>query len=678
LSIFRIIYNPRFSITDFSSRRQYIHQFEKWCFNKYNTNVATPEFEPAENRPLLLQHPLHTGNEQPFGGSGCSQMSILLRQPMKHPQSLREKPPVPLKKRKILADYLSPNDPYAHLGLAFDAPEVPPSSSQSRVQDAETADPLREMSIWSGKRADGVVDTTPCMLVDDDCGTVSSDTSDISMVPSSDSPNFWGLVDFEQLQSQHPGDISSRQEIQIDSNRPIDTFSPNEIDNMKRAADFLKCLHCTEDAFALYILILKRLKDSTDQPAWSTTSAMISCVQCAKTLPHIEIARSLLQQSLNESRSSVTNVEKYLFQMLLAQTYVRMCEDDAANSHIKFAMSADFANKNLITFLPREYRTLDILTYHYLTGGLVSRLNHEPLAYATQFASKLEVQQILIRHEPGPFELKDGSMKNPCLRSCLQWCTSELGLEPSVSGSWELVKTNRKNDAFAAELTAIYCCLWERSQSRETEHKSTTCVLWIDQTERLMGISAAELLRTVCSMIISASSPGKAKSERDFVRRTYLGATSLSQHTDEMLGCQFLDRFSYLKGLYTAPNTPRVFDKVRRAYAKDFIEKKLWIRLPRVVTEALKASTPRQSLEIVAAAFLPTLASSLHSSELAPLRMIGDRMQRNVRDAMQGVAMTISSRVSKASPRSNRSFPTISMSELSQALSSSLSLSSIR
>jgi len=131
-------------------------------------------------------------------------------------------------------------------------------------------------------------------------------------------------------------------------------------------------------------------------------------------------------------------------------------------------------------------------------------------AYITQFADKLEVQQILIHNDPGPFELKDGFMKNPCLRSCLQWCTSELRLEPYVSGSWELVKTNRKNDAFATELTAIYCCLWERPQSRETEHKSTTCVLWIDQTERLMGISAEVLLRTVCSMIISASSPGKA------------------------------------------------------------------------------------------------------------------------------------------------------------------------
>lgn len=107
--------------------------------------------------------------------------------------------------------------------------------------------------------------------------------------------------------------------------------------------------------------------------------------------------------------------------------------------------------------------------------------------------------------------------------------------------------------------------------------------------------------------------PRKSQSERHFVRRTYLGATSLSYHTDEKLGCQFLDRFSYLKGLYTAPNTPRVFVEIRRVYAKDFIEKKLWIRLISVVTDALKASTLRQSPGIVAAPFLPTLASSLHS-----------------------------------------------------------------
>jgi hypothetical protein len=152
-------------------------------------------------------------------------MSNLPHQLIKRPQSLREKPPVPPKKLKILADYLSSSDPYAQLGLAFDMPEVSPLSPQSPVWDAEKAGSLREISIWSGKRGDGVVDTTPCMLVDDEYGTASSYTSDTSMIPPSDSSNFWGLVDFEQLQSQQPGDISSRQEIQIDSNRPTDTFS---------------------------------------------------------------------------------------------------------------------------------------------------------------------------------------------------------------------------------------------------------------------------------------------------------------------------------------------------------------------------------------------------------------------------------------------------------------------
>ena len=193
-----------------------------------------------------------------------------------------------------------------------------------------------------------------------------------------------------------------------------------------------------------------------------------------------------------------------------------------------------------------------------------------------------------------------------------------------------------------------------------------------------MGISTAELLSTVYYMILSASPPGKDKSERDFVRQAHMGAISLSQRPDEQVGCQFLEGFSSMNSLSANSGNQKASRSVMQAYAKDFIQKKSWVKPPVVQTDALQACTPRQSPEIVAAAFLPTLASSLDSSELASLRSIRDRMQRNVRDAMQGVTMTLPSSALRASSRSVRSVPTISMSDLSQAMASSLSLSSLQ
>jgi len=247
---------------------------------------------------------------------------------------------------------------------------------------------------------------------------------------------------------------------------------------------------------------------------------------------------------------------------------------------------------------------------------------------------------------------------------------------PSLSSSWQLGKTKGKNVGDIAEVLAIFCNLWERSQNRQTKNKDATCLIWMDQTERLMGISAAELLRTVCSLIIQVSPTGKKKSPKELVSRAYLGAVSLRHKPDELLGRKFLEEFSSSRSIGKVSAEQKAFRSILPAYGKEFIGQKLWIRLPNVLRNALEAPSRRQGLDIVAAALLPTIASSLHSSEFASFRMIRDRMQRNVADAMQGVKTAISSRVSKTSARSNRSFPTISMSELSQALSSSLNLSS--
>jgi hypothetical protein len=732
------------------SRRQYIFQFEKWGFHKYKTNTvdSSSSFDQshiqteahgslwASSHAVLTQNSSSTKAEE-IPTNGQSSCQPITPASSKRPpsltsltKSLREKPPVPPKKRQKLADFLASKnvyanpastDPYADLGLAFDMPETPLPSSQilplSEVNNQQTEILYLDVDMISAtvmtpSNVDHDVDMdmgTHNVLRDDDSWITTQSASDIAMsVLSSGSSNGLGLYYAGHSTSQDQLlDPEPLRERQIDSSRPIDTFSKDEVEDMKLAADFLQSLGCEEDAFSLYILIykvhshLQATENARSLPSWVMSSAVISCATCAFTSPQIEIARNLLLQKLNEPQDSTTTVEKFLFHMLLAETYARVNDDTTARSHIEIAMGLDlFADSGPLHGLPRKNRSYDILTYHYLTDGLgyqtlLGKASYDDVDVACESASNgfwhgttvregnnsnHTTQEVLFLDEweawnqlllqvPGPFEIKDDKMTNPCLKSCLQWCIEELERVPTFSQSWNLVKSNRDN-LVRAEVIGIYCCLWERWQSYKGPENSDS-LLWAEQAESLMGISAAELLKTLCSLMISVSPHSTRRSERNLVRRALFGAINLSLQPDIQLGCIFLDRFSSLRTFFNASQKDVTFKNARQVYGKEFIEKRLRIKLPDVISHALRNT--RQSLDVVAATFLPTLASSLHSSEMASLRTMRDRI-RNAGGAVTEIAMTLPSSVLR-DRRSNSTLP--SMSELS-AMASSLSLSSFQ
>ncbi|KAH0543033.1 hypothetical protein FGG08_002641 [Glutinoglossum americanum] len=671
------------------SRRQYIFRFEKWGVRKHK--ITGKDSIKPECYALPSQHSSDTRVDQGSGDSDPFQTSITQTYPAKRQQSLHEKPAVPPKKRQKLSDFMSSKDPYADLGSAFDTPDTPKPSPQDLLPSGRTArSPSSTFPSIVGGRADSVTYTSSS-LGDNSGLTTPNDTSDAGMLPPrSEGSNGSRLGDIDRPTSQQysVGRVFPR-ERRLDSSRPIDTFSPDEIQDMKRAADFLFSLSFDMDSFALYALILKRLKDSSNQPAWVTSTAMVSCARSATTSSQVEIAQSLLEQKLHEPHRSATDVENFLFRMLLAETYTRRRDYSTANFHTRVAMESDLADERLLTQLPQETRSLDIITYHCLARGLGCHENlvkEKTLRYLPQdnlFIGRSQVQERLLLREPGPFELKHGSMKNPCIRSCLQWCTSELERTATIPGSWKNLQSNDQHLSWAEHI-GVYCCLWERWQSRQTKYTKLQPMLWAGQAERLMGISAAELLITSCWMIMGASPSRNDKSECDLVRRARIGAKFLSQQSDEKLGCQFLDTFSWMNTLIHASPEQKAFQNIARSYARDLVEKSLMVKLPEMQdseTEEtpdtpLQSDAPRRSLSIVAAALLPTLASSLHSSDLSSLRKLGDRIQQGFEGMVQDAVSTLPSSVFRGPSRSYLSLPSIS--ELSQAMASSLGLSSLQ
>jgi hypothetical protein len=636
-------------------------------------------------------------------------------------QSLRSpdaKPKVPPKKRQKLNDYMASResfrDPYADLGLAFD-PADQASSSQPAVvthprgritdlvnspSEMDVCPPRHRTTTPDGMASvDGISDV--CMVT-----SAASSLSDLVLTEDKgkgkwepddmgfDAP--FATVNVEQL--EYYFDEPSEPGRKFDSSHPIDTFSDRDIQDMKLAADFLHMLGFDGDAFPLYVLLLKRSKQSSYASPRTTTSAMIACTRSAYWSSQVQLARTLWEPKF-EARGASTDVEHFLFRMLLADTYARLGDYEIANMIIEHTMGCEFATEGLLLKMPYENRSLDLLTYQYLTQGLCYKDDlvrdgiasgdieeDYPLFEKSQFAL------CFLHQTPGPFALHDDEMKNPCIRSCLRWCVAMLESTAMMTDSWVNTEPDKQDDPSSQHI-GLFCCLWECWQSRRDEQETSEAMKWTSQAEKLMGISAAELLGTICWMIVRASPPVTDSSDSDLVLlRGHAAADLLLMLSDKELSLTFLEESTYFDTRTRMCSQQKAFRTTAREYARSFIERSLGIVLPEAqgsyaetnelndlsdyIDDWAASASPR-TLGIVAKVIHETLAPSLNSSNWSTLdqsfRTMRIRIKKDCERLRQNAAEALPSSAFAGNSMSNL----ISMDELSD-MASSLSIDSFR
>lgn len=657
-------------------------------------------------------------------------------QSLQSSQSICSKPPVPSKKKPRLAEDMAPNDPYADLALAFDREKTQQSAIHNttanepianltssstmdtndgnvKISDtplarsrspnpfedprldadmeaesgAKTQDYLPEIqtAIASGvpgtRRSDDREEITAEILDEfaDDMSWASSyistyEESSLSQIGNENTdeqlalPGRWGSVDDIMQLAQ-----------QIDSNRPIDTFSEDEIANIKLAADYLQCLYFDEDAFALYALVIKRYQADPFQQRRTMFSATISYARSAETTAHCEIVQNLLRLELEKAEEAPSPVERFLIEMLLAYSYARVgCDSECVSDHLNLARSCG-DGEDLIAQLPSDDRSLDLLTYLNVVRCLPSNcdlLGHDLYGQEAGFSLKeRQLEDAILQRIPGPFEIQDNMMGNPCIWRCLQWCERELGNLTVLPGVWKSMKPNNKYIR-SAETIGLFTCLWERWHEPGLVFSKSDLRIWMTETEIRMGISPTELLAVLCWMINLATPWRRSKFDSELIFRLQFGSHALTELTDRELATKFLRIFIRRNSLGYWPRERHALQRVARTHVIGLLQKVLLIILPDLQSASDNGfSTQVQTLSIVAAKILPTLASSLSSTDLASLRTLRDRIQRNASNVIQ-ITRDLPSTVLRDSLRSNLSLPT--MSELSQAMASSLSLSNFQ
>jgi len=646
-------------------------------------------------------------------------------------QGTRHRPPVPPKKRQILSEFMLSRDAYTDLGAALDNPEMPQFEAGSPIAANARANSFNETPL-GGAIGHTRHTTAISSLIGDDsnCSFVEESSESEMLLPCPTESDLLEWENFELSPWSTPEASSNqlaRRETRIDSSRPIESFSQHELQDMKIAADCLLAFTFDKESFALNVLLFKAIKQAPKCPTGVVYSALIACARSCCQPSQVEIAQNMLHQALDESNGPINEVEKFVFRMLLADTYTRRRNYAVAKDHVKHAWRSVFSHGNILQCLPKEHRALDLFLYHYLSRSVRYRKllvdedtpsNDAQLGVSPALLES-QIQDQFLHIKPGPFELEDGRLNNPCIRSCIRWCTKEIegtASEPRLwktlikkcgQNSWALgtgfqtlmTLTMTDQQIHLALLFALDLYLWQRWQALRSDPAQQDDLLWAHQAEDLMGISASELLGTVTSLILYESYSKKSKFNRGLLARARIGTSRLSKLSDQKIGVKFLQSFSRTahlgpdgfegaenksslivlswKGIFDLWNADLLAVKdVAALCATGLVEETLFMSLPEAPNSSpLPSNQSETSPQIRYAALLPTLASSLKSSQLSSLRILSDRIQQNVQHAMQD-AMTLPSDMFRDPRRSSTSLP--SVDELSQAMASSLSLFPLR
>lgn len=453
----------------------------------------------------------------------------------------------------------------------------------------------------------------------------------------------------------------------IDRNRPVETFSAQEVADIEHAAECLSIFRCDREAFELFATILRRHLSN----AWRDSTFWYLIIQCAQTasIPeHVEVIQNIIRTELSQLQqpqftdpcfesAAATNL---LLHMLLALTSSRTADLEDTILNIDKAR-AYIDQKGLVSILqqlPIYDRSLDLAVYRNLLRLQTPRSSDLTCPIPFGFTSSgaklprdhnMPFESWILFRQPGPFELQsDGRMGNACIRSCISWCQeilSTLHSIPITAGIFE-VCPNEAGVA-RAEANALFIILWEHWVTCKSSTRAAEWT-WITETQSKMGISEVELLLLVCRTIYNCYCPGNtpAGSDLELLRQLRIKAENLSRQSDFEVARGILREYVSRNTNTIWPSWKPAVQRLEMARMMTSFENTLMVRFPRLgITRDLtnselippgveeisgENSLPREEakeeeeslvISISKAQYLsPTLASSLSSIDLSSFK----------------------------------------------------------
>ncbi|KAI9689818.1 MAG: hypothetical protein M1822_009700 [Bathelium mastoideum] len=498
--------------------------------------------------------------------------------------------------------------------------------------------------------------------------------------------------DFEQWASD-PDPLPDIDEILntiSEGSREISTFSSSEIRHMKRAADFLHSINKSAKAFLLYTTILKYLKALAGFPESMVLWITIACATTASTTSQLEISRALLDKKLDELPGAVTyRGEAFLLHRLLANIYYLLGDAEKHMHSVEtaygFLADAGTSKPSTIAHLSMDHLSLDLYLYSFIVNDgsagefPIVRQHWHPLR------SKA-IQDALVHQLPGPFETRAGIMENPCLRSCVEWCYLVLREKPDFH-SILAPSQSRLKDLDLREICLLVhtdlWAIWQRWCEAYPAQNLSTLPLWMTKSEKLMGISACNILRVVTKMSMEdviGTSPLLECLSEGLIPLAVKGFERVMKMRHEFLARRFLDTFSTTQKedipISSLGAFPTFIEARWKLHESSSHQDTAWdtVKAPfqQKILRSQQQATDVSCIQDNSSKILPPLARSLRSSkQYSSFRALANRIAKS-RDAKS--ESTKPSRMIRSS--SLMSLAVEELSFLCRSLGSSLSLSS--
>lgn len=534
----------------------------------------------------------------------------------------------------------------------------PPSQASERIRNQSTqVDPMEISHSEPPLRPDrGALDGRSSFLCETD------------LEVSSEALGHFEDGEDEDQRPEFPSRWDSVEEISkavraITAQRPVSTYTSQDLGHIQLAAEYFEAMGYEEDAFPLYALLLKKLHEDCPRDEARFLHAIINYSRCVSTPGHCEIIQHHLQdqaQQLSEEFSSCL-LYQFLIEMALAETYSRKYDTAAVKTHLRKArqlipVPVDNGLYQVSKLLPEDNRSLDLILYHSVRRACDPYAENllpaeDPKEFHSWELKLRALERTTLHRVPGPFELKDSVMGNPCIRSCLQWCHRNLQHLTYVPGPWmEIVSSEKKvlkESISTTHRMFLFTCLWNiwMNESRASSLNRDADV-WMSQAHSRLGVNATELLMITCAQIIHESGPSKIyHNELFLIAGLRQGAARLLENPDDALARCFLNAFveyrtleeeesQWLKDL-RQKSRAGTMGQLERALQTTFLQ-------TRSFTTELTRSTRRLSMQVAEATKHMTMTSSLRSSNssLLNFRKVKEAMEERVRNLKEKPSMS--------------------------------------
>ena len=484
---------------------------------------------------------------------------------------------------------------------------------------------------------------------------------------------------------------------QIDHNRPVDTFSKEDMADMESAADCFAALGCDHFAFQLYVTILrqhwKREKPHDCPSAWYW---IVQCAHTAANAKHALIIQNIIQDEwqhllYDDSRSTY----KFLLNMLLAFVYHR--NPETPNADLKRVTQAawlyasyDPDDLKLFEYLPPVDRSLDLPLYRNILRLYANEFGRGPLTpsvgpghAATASPRRPEIAHRLdccvLGRVPGPFEIRENHDTSiGCIKFCLHWCEDQLHRLKSRKTSHYVEQTERDTEVTWDSRDTLFFRLWQ--QWKHGEFTTFTSLLWADVAHGMMGISPTQVLSVATGMIYDyprgPAPQSLGYSDTLEIPRLLEQAKSMLRESDQQLGQRFLDH-------YVSQSNAAMWHDLRRhrfqgwgATVVQCVEGALGVAFPGLGTPSSSNDSQRPASSLLGSSvnlsagmlpvarqskpWSPTLASSLSSLDMSNFKKTGVDAAQRLRNLARR----------SASVGTVLSMPMMSISDLSDSLHS--------